>query len=119
MKKWYAVLRDADDNDWGTGSYDFETAKKMLLDAGYDDGRIAVIEMGNDPVCVEVFTMDEIKDRAEELLAGELYEMVALGWTDEEARENEDAFFERIGDYADGLTKEEVWQVWENVIENA
>lgn len=58
------------------------------------------------------------KDRKEELLAVELYEMVALGWTDEEARENEDAFFDRIGDYADGLTKEEVWEVWEHVIEN-
>ena len=56
------------------------------------------------------------KDIAMELLAGELFEMVSLGWTDEEARADEDAFFERIGDYAEGLTKEEVWSVWENVI---
>lgn len=57
------------------------------------------------------------KDRRSELLAGELFEMIALGWTDEEAREDENAFFERIGNYADGFTKEEVWEVWENAIE--
>lgn len=57
------------------------------------------------------------KDRRRELLAGELFEMIALGWTDEEARENEDAFFERIGDYAEGLTKEEIWEIWKNAIE--
>ena len=56
------------------------------------------------------------KDIAMELLAGELFEMVSLGWTDEEARADEDAFFERIGDYAEGLTREEVWDVWNNVI---
>ena len=52
-----------------------------------------------------------------EMLAGELFEMVAFGWTDDEARENEDLFFERIGNYAEGLTKEEVWEVWNNVWE--
>lgn len=59
------------------------------------------------------------KNRQEELLAGELFEMIALGWTDEEARENEEAFFERIGDYAEGFTKEEVWEIWENALEIA
>ena len=59
------------------------------------------------------------KNKQEELLAGELFEMIALGWTDEEARENEEAFFERIGDYADGFTKEEVWEIWENALEIA
>lgn len=57
------------------------------------------------------------KDRRSELLAGEIFEMISLGWTDEEAREDEDAFFDRIGDYAEGLTKEEVWEIWENAIE--
>ena len=56
------------------------------------------------------------KDNAMELLAGELREMISLGWTDEEARADEDAFFERIGDYAEGLTKGDVWDVWNNVI---
>ena len=59
------------------------------------------------------------KNRQEELLAGELFEMIALGWTDEEARENEEAFFERIDDYAEGFTKEEVWEIWENALEIA
>jgi hypothetical protein len=57
------------------------------------------------------------KDRRSELLAGEIFEMISLGWTDEEAREDENAFFDRIGDYAEGLTKEEVWEIWENAIE--
>ena len=57
------------------------------------------------------------KNKREELLAGELFEMIALGWTDEEAREKEKAFFERIGDYAEGFTKEEVWEIWENALE--
>ena len=57
------------------------------------------------------------RDERQEALAGELFEMKAFGWTDEEARENEKAFFERIGHYALGLTKEEVWEVWQNVWE--
>lgn len=61
--------------------------------------------------------MGNDKDYIEEMLAGELFEMIALGWTDEEARENKEAFFERIGDYANGLTEEEVWEVWQNAWE--
>lgn len=52
-----------------------------------------------------------------EALAAELDEMIALGWTDEEAKENEDGFFERIGKFADGISKEEVWEIWKNVWE--
>lgn len=61
--------------------------------------------------------MGNDKDYIEEVLAGELFEMIALGWTDEEAKENKEAFFERIGDYANGLTEEEVWEVWQNAWE--
>ena len=61
--------------------------------------------------------MGNDKDYIEEMLAGELFEMIALGWTDEEAKADKDAFFERIGHYALGLTKEEVWEVWQNVWE--
>ena len=57
------------------------------------------------------------KDKREELLAGELFAMTALGSTDAEARENEDAFLARLGNYADGFTKEEVWEVWKNALE--
>lgn len=61
--------------------------------------------------------MGNDKDYIEEVLAGELFEMIALGWTDEEAKENKDAFFERIGTYANALTEEEVWEVWQNAWE--
>ena len=57
-----------------------------------------------------------MKDRALELLAGEMFEMVSLGWTDEEAKADKEAFFDRLGDYTDGLTDEEVWQTWANVV---
>lgn len=57
MKKafWYAVMQDNEDTDWGTGSYDLAEAKEMLK--AYPDGYIAVIEEGDDPICVE-----EIRD---------------------------------------------------------
>lgn len=58
--RWYAVLSDAEDTDWGTGSYDFDEAKKMLLDAGYEDGRIAVINIEGDPVCEKILTREEL-----------------------------------------------------------
>ena len=57
------------------------------------------------------------KDWLEENLAGELSEMIAFGWTDEEAKADMDAFFERIGTYAIGLTEEEVWKVWQIVVD--
>lgn len=53
MKKWFAVMRDADDNDWGTGSYDYDEAVKMVRPYIPDGGYIAVIEEGNDPICIE------------------------------------------------------------------
>lgn len=53
------------------------------------------------------------KERLEMDCAAEMYEMIAPGWTDEEAREKPEAFLERVG--AEGLTAEEVWKVWEYV----
>ena len=52
---WFAVMMDNEDNDWGTGSYNYDEAREMAIrmDAEY----IAVIEMGSDPICV-----DEIRD---------------------------------------------------------
>ena len=52
---WYAVMMDVEDNDWGIGSYDLDEAISMAR--GMDAEYIAVIEMGNDPICV-----DEIRD---------------------------------------------------------
>lgn len=48
---WYAVMRDDVDADWGTGSYDLAEAKRIL--ENYPDGYIAVIEEGDDPICIE------------------------------------------------------------------
>lgn len=52
-KLWYAVMRDNNDNDWGSGSYDYDEAVEMVQKYIPDGGYIAVIEEGNDPICVE------------------------------------------------------------------
>ena len=52
-KLWYAVMRDNDDNDWGSGSYDYDEAVEMVQKYIPDGGYIAVIEEGNDPIRVE------------------------------------------------------------------
>ena len=57
MTKWYAVMSDREDSDWGYGSHDIAEAKQMLKGAEYEDGYIAVIE--ND-VCIEELTQDEL-----------------------------------------------------------
>lgn len=57
MAKWYAVMADREDNDWGYGSHNLNKAKQMLKDAEYEDGYIAVIE--ND-VCIEELAQDEL-----------------------------------------------------------
>ena len=55
-KLWYAVMRDNEDDDWGTGSYNIDEAKEMVK--AYPEGYIAVIDEGNgNPICVE-----EIRD---------------------------------------------------------
>ncbi len=45
-------------------------------------------------------------------MAAEMDEMIALGWTDEEARRDSKAFFERIGYYTKIFKPDEVWMVW-------
>lgn len=58
MKKWYAVMTDKEDNDWGTGSFELSEATKKCKEFNNENERngfpreayIAVIE--ND-VCVE------------------------------------------------------------------
>lgn len=59
-KRWYAVMTDRDDSDWGFGSYDLEEAKDMLAGFGTDDGYIAVIE--ND-VCVQELEYEELYEK--------------------------------------------------------
>ena len=60
MGDWYAVLREQDDHDWGTGSEFYGEAVAMvkkLHQDGYQDAYIAVIEDGPDPICI-----NEIRD---------------------------------------------------------
>ena len=67
-----------------------------------------------DEICRELAA---IKDGLEQDLAGELREMISLGWTDEEAQDDEDAFLDRIGEFAEGLDEDDVWRVWRQVWE--
>lgn len=46
--KWYAVMQNNEDNDWGYGSFFLDVAQEMLKD--YPNGYIAVIQ--ND-TCIE------------------------------------------------------------------
>lgn len=53
-KKWYAVICN-NDADWGDGSNDLSTAIDMARRYrvnGYLDAYIAVIDDGNDPICI-------------------------------------------------------------------
>ena len=68
-----------------------------------------------DDICKELAA---IKEGLEQDLAGELDEMIALGWTEEEAKDDPEAFLDRIGEeYKEGLTEEDIWRVWKNVWE--
>lgn len=58
MKKyWYAVLVDAEDNDWGFGSFELNEAKKMAKK--YENGRIAVIDESDKPTCIEIIMQED------------------------------------------------------------
>ena len=61
-KIWYAIQVGADDNDWGTGTYDEADAERMarMMAENNKSGkmiRIAVIDQGPDgnadPICIE------------------------------------------------------------------
>lgn len=58
---WYAVMTDRQDTDWGFGSADREEAEKMVVNRldTCPDAYIAVIEGGEDPVCVEEITPED------------------------------------------------------------
>ena len=57
---WYAVMMDREDSDWGYGSHDLDEAKAMCKaqKADHPAAYIAVIEEGEDPVCVDEITVD-------------------------------------------------------------
>lgn len=57
---WYAVMRDKDDIDWGTGSYDLDEAREIMNDwrkDGWKDAYIAVIDESGElgAVCVDEY----------------------------------------------------------------
>jgi len=58
-KFWYAAMKDADDNDWGFGSYDKEEAIEMAKSFKTPDAYVAVIEEGNDPICVDEIHLND------------------------------------------------------------
>ena len=52
---WYAVMKDNDDTDWGYGSFDIDEARARVRNYradGYKDAYIAVIDDGDDPICI-------------------------------------------------------------------
>lgn len=56
--KWYAVMKDREDTDWGYGSYDLDEAIEMAK--VYSPGSyIAVIDETGDPVCVDEIEVEE------------------------------------------------------------
>ena len=64
MKKWYAVMRDNEDTDWGTGSTRLREAAKMVRKMrreGDEEAFIAVIDITSDDINAQV-CIDEIRD---------------------------------------------------------
>ena len=60
-KIWYAITDlQNEDNDWGYGSYDYDTAVVMLTERGY--GEISVIANNEDPECKSIITLEDITD---------------------------------------------------------
>lgn len=58
-KIWYAVMSGPEDNDWGTGSFDYDEALEMVKPFILDGGYIAVIDDGDDPICIDEIHFDE------------------------------------------------------------
>lgn len=58
---WYAVMRNRDDNDWGYGFHNCDEAiqKAMEMRENNPDIYIAVIEEGNDPICIDEIYLDD------------------------------------------------------------
>ncbi len=62
---WYAVQRDREDSDWGTGSFDWDEAVAMAksrgclliaeIDGQYDDNGEPTV----DPICVAEYISGE------------------------------------------------------------
>lgn len=60
---WYAIEVDEDDNDWGTGSFEYDEAVRMLRETAeyHPDARIAVIKIDQyDSVCDRIITLADL-----------------------------------------------------------
>lgn len=107
---------------WLTYKEALDTIKRYeeddIAEGTYEKGFYAIRNTETDECETIINTYQyESPEARREYLAGELDEMISLGWTDEEAKEDEDAFFERIGSFADDIPREEVWEIWKNVWE--
>ena len=62
MATWYAIEKDSEDSDWGTGSCSCDEAVAMLREmaADHPHAQIAVISDSDDPTCEEIITLDDI-----------------------------------------------------------
>lgn len=59
---WYAVIVDADYDDWGYGSESFDKAKKMCSELENENAFIAVIDTtDDDPLCIAEIRQDEFQ----------------------------------------------------------
>lgn len=63
-KYWYAEMRDAEDDDWGTGTFDRSEAEEWLKACKNEDAYIAVIDGGYDEngnQTADTLCIDEIR----------------------------------------------------------
>lgn len=56
---WYAVLIDSEDNDYGTGSFDFIDACELLDRLNGES--IAIVD-DNDGFCLDIINRDELEE---------------------------------------------------------
>lgn len=56
-KLWFAILKDEDDNDWGTGSTDYAEAVEMAKASNCY--AICVIADNKDPIAIDVIYAED------------------------------------------------------------
>lgn len=56
-ERWYALMTSAEDNDWGTGTFDYDEAVKKVKES---DGYYTMIAVIENDVCVEEIYADEM-----------------------------------------------------------
>lgn len=68
MRYWYAILKDREDSDWGTGSFSLSEALMKARELGYPliaeiDGNFD--KNGNpttDPICTQEYIVDDLNE---------------------------------------------------------